>query len=435
MFLTHALRALQKSSAASYFIGTLGSGTIFNVGQAIAVDLTGNSYIAGYSNSPQVCFLAKYNSTGIIQWQRILSSSASNTFKGVGVDSSGNVYLCGQYTDLSGYTGALIAKYDTSGTLQWQKSFGYNGVNSFGFNTIKVDSSGNFYVIGNGNYSPVTATGYAFIAKYDTSGTLQWQRSLDSSSSDSGTGIGFDSSGNIYVCIASNGISGSDYYTVVAKYNSSGAIQWQKSLGSSGISNLAYGITVDSSGNSYTISAYTPNGYDLGIAKYDTSGTLQWQRAIGSTGYEGSNGIAVDSSGNVYAIGYSSTVGSNDVVIVKYDTSGTLQWQRSLGVSTKTEVGYAITVDTSGSFYITGYANNGTTANFLIGKFPTDGTKTGTYTVGSDSFVYAATSFSSITTTMTSATSSLTAATSTLSTGTTTLTSSTPTYTSTVTTL
>jgi len=416
-------------SALVYFIETLTNSSGSSINNAICYDTLGNLYTIGYSpvsgGATQKALIVKYDSSGTVQWQRILGSASNEYGKGIAVDTSGNVYICGISTDTSGFSYGFAAKYNSSGTLQWQKRYGVTtGTYQTYFNSITIDSSGNSYVTGNSNNHPTTATGYTVIVKYDTSGTLQWQRSLDGSASDTANAIGIDSSNNVYVGLYSNGISGSDYYNVVVKYNSSGTLQWQRSLGSSGINSFIYGIAVDTSGNSHLIYSYGPNGTDMGIAKYNTSGTLQWQRSFGGAGYEPGNGIAVDGSGNVYGIGYSGAIGSNDFIIVKYDISGTLQWQRNLGVNTKTDVGYAIAVDSSSQSYaVTGYANNGTDPTVLIAKFPTDGTKTGTYTVGSDSFVYATTSLTSSTTTMTSAASSLTDATPSLADATSSLTS------------
>ena len=61
------------------------------------------------------------------------------------VDSSDNVYVCGEsYT--SG-TGALIVKYDSSGTIQWQRKLGGSSHSANGFG-IAIDSSDNLYITG-----------------------------------------------------------------------------------------------------------------------------------------------------------------------------------------------------------------------------------------------------------------------------------------------
>ena len=80
-------------------------------------------------------------------WIASIGGTGTDLAFGVAVDSSSNVYV-------SGYTGSagagsndmLTAKYNSSGTIQWQRTFGSNLVEeSFG---LAVDSSDNIYVGG-----------------------------------------------------------------------------------------------------------------------------------------------------------------------------------------------------------------------------------------------------------------------------------------------
>ena len=64
--------------------------------------------------------LLKLNSSGAEQWQRTLDGASTQIAYDVDVDSSDNVYI-GGYTTISGYGYFLLAKYNSSGTLQWNK--------------------------------------------------------------------------------------------------------------------------------------------------------------------------------------------------------------------------------------------------------------------------------------------------------------------------
>jgi uncharacterized delta-60 repeat protein len=424
-----------------YWIGTLG-GAGGDYGYGIAVDSSGNVYVTGYTDSQGAgvddALITKYNTSGTIQWQRTLGGSGYDYGYGIAVDSSGNVYVTGITTSQgAGANDALITKYNTSGTIQWQRILGGSGSDQ-GLG-IAVDSSGNVYVTG---YTTSQGAGVddALITKYNTSGTIQWQRTLGGSVTDQGYGIAVDSSGNVYVTGITDSQGAGNYDVLITKYDTSGTIQWQRILGGSSV-DVGNGIAVDSSGNVY-VTGYTDSqgagGPDVLIAKYNTSGTIQWQRVLGSSSTEAGYGIAVDSSGNVYVTGRTNGqgAGSNDVLITKYNTSGTIQWQRTLGGSSN-EFGRGIAVDSSGNVYVTAYTTStgGTGNDVLITKLPGDGSKTGTYTVGGVSFTYAASTLTAATSTLTAATSTLTAATSTLTSSTSTLTSATSTLTSSVTTI
>jgi hypothetical protein len=168
------------------------------------------------------------------------------------------------------------------------------------------------------------------------------------------------------------------------------------------------------------------------IAKYNSSGAVQWQRKLGDASVDsvyGSHSIALDSSDNAYVCWSN---GTGQLGIAKYNSSGTIQWQRTLTGSNCQ--GWGVAIDTAGTLYISGSVAIGA-KRFLFAKLPSDGSLTGTYSVGGVSLTYAASSLTDSATTLTEATSTLTAATSTLVDAATTLTEATSTLTSAVTTI
>ena len=63
-----------------------------------------------------------------------------------------------------------------------------------------MDSSGNVYIVGRA-YLGTYASWRLLVAKYNGSGTIQWQRTLDSTSfAEFGYDVAVDPSGNVYIC-------------------------------------------------------------------------------------------------------------------------------------------------------------------------------------------------------------------------------------------
>ena len=296
-----------------------------NANQA-AVDSSGNVYVSGTGNAAGAgsydLVIAKYNTSGAIQWQRTLGGTSSDQNGGVAVDSSGNVYITG-YTNSAGQgdADALIVKYNTSGVIQWQRTLGGSNA-EYGYG-IAVDSSGNVYISGTTNTAGVIVGGYdMLIAKYNSSGTIQWQRTLGLSNNDQGNSIGVDSSGNVYVVGYENGGG----QVIIVKYNNSGTIQWQRYL-DGGSTELGWGMVIDSSDNIYIngVTRSEGNGnQNFLIVKYNTSGDLQWQRYLGGTNHDYGYGIATDNSGSIYVSGHTASAGagSNDILIAKLPNDG-----------------------------------------------------------------------------------------------------------------
>ena len=100
-------------------------------------------------------------------------------------------------------TDIFIAKFNSSGTQQWNTTWGGDD-EDYG-NDITLDNSGNIYITGS-TYSFGVGYGDVFIAKYNNSGTLLWDTTWGGGSVDQGHGIALDSSSNIYIT-GSYGIS------------------------------------------------------------------------------------------------------------------------------------------------------------------------------------------------------------------------------------
>ena len=282
--------------------------------------------------------MVKYNSSGTIQWQRQLGTTSSNDIAyGVAVDSSGNIYIAGV---ANGLACGFIAKYDTNGTLQWQS--GTSGTSAY-FYGVAVDSSGNVYAVGEGGGSP--SGNPILVVKFDSSGTVQWKRRFYDTNSSYGKGIAVDSSGNVYVTGMWNNPSTSINNIIVMKLDSSGTIQWQRGF-----------PPIEGVGNS-----------------------------------EG-RAISVDSASNVYVVSYVMGPAPNyyrPYSIIKYNTSGTLQWQREITLTNTNLEPFGVAVSSTGVPHAVGRGNIP-----LYAKVPANGSGSGTYTIGSNTYTYAASSMS-----------------------------------------
>lgn len=424
-------------TSTSNWVATIG-GTALEQGGGVAVHTNGDIYTTFQSASQtagqQDIYLVKYNSTGTLQWQRSIGGATLDVPNGIALDSSGNPHIISR-SNSTGTAGAddfYIVKYDTTGALTWQRMIG--GISNDDGYGIAVDSSGNVYVTGDiGTVTGGAGSSDTGLIKYNSAGTIQFQVSIGGTGYDSGRGVDFDSSGNVYLGAFEVSTTGNNNFLIV-KYNTSGVLQWQRIIGGS-FDDVCLGIKIDVNNNIYSFgySSSATGGVtnDMLIFKHDTSGNLIWQKHISyNPGVNGdvAAGLGVDGLGNIYISGHSTAApqgGANDLFIIKLNSSGSLIWERTFG-GTGQDYTSGNLVYFNGFFYISGIQTSsglgavGGAGDALLIKFLDDGSGTGTY----GGLVYAVSAVATITTpTYTNTTSTLTTNTRTLTTTTPTLTS------------
>jgi len=347
-------------------------GTGYGQGNSCAVDVSGNVFLAGRTNSNTAiasgghqntyggvgdAFLVKFDASGVRQWATYYGGTGDDYGRSCTVDASGSAYLAGITTSTTaiGSGGhqnmigsvarydAFLVKFNASGVRQWATYCG--GADDDYGNSCAVDASGNVYLVGNSTSSTSIASGGhqntygggtfvfgdAFLVKFDTSGLRQWGTYYGGTGADAGSSCAVDGSGNVYLA---------------------GFTTSTTSIGSGGHQNTYGGGTNDAF-----------------LVKFDTSGLRQWGTHYGGTGADAGSFCAVDASGNVYLAGETNTNsttaigfgghqntyggGDYDAFLVKFNAIGVRQWATYYG-GTGNDFGRSCSVDGSGNVYLAG---------------------------------------------------------------------------------
>lgn len=360
-----------------------------------------------------------------LSYSTFLGGNGMDAVTSIAVDGSGNAYLAGWTTSSNfptvnpvqakenGSVDAFVAKLGPGGNSLIYCTYlgGRSDDRAFG---IAVDPAGDAYVTGwTGSVafpvvSPVQSalagSRNAFVAKLNPAGnTLIYSTYLGGSGTDSGTGIAVDSSDNAYVTgytYSSNFPTLGAFQTsnngaenaFVAKLSSSGALIYSTYLGGNG-SDAAAAIAVDSAGNAYITGGTTSTNFptaspvqaasggnqDAFITKLNPSGNgLIYSTYLGGSGGaagspEAGTGIAVDATGAAYVTGVTNSTnfpvtsgvlqpaydgGGSDAFVAKLASAGTsLVYSTYLGGS-GFDYATGIAVDPLGNAYITGYTSS-----------------------------------------------------------------------------
>jgi hypothetical protein len=363
-------------------------GALYDAGNCVATDASGNVYLAGYTNS----------TTGI----------ASGGFQ--------NAYGGGTYD-------AFLVKFDASGNRLWATYFGYNN-NDHAY-AIAIDHAGNVYLAGGtSSVSGIASGGFqntygggnydAFLVKFDASGNRLWATYYGGAGWEEAYGVATDTAGNVFLAgftnssggIASGGFQnsygGGSYDSFLVKFNAAGNRLWATYYGGPGAEGYdGNSVCTDHSGNIYltgwtsSTTGIASGGFqntaggsqDAFLVKFNSSGNRIWATYYGGTGDEGGisnilfgKNVATDFSGNVYLSGTSASTsgiasngyqnsyggGTYDCYLSKFDSTGNRLWATYYG-GTGDERGWGVATDALGNACLTGRTNS--TSGIASGGF------------------------------------------------------------------
>lgn len=400
-------------AAAPPWMGAISAGGDgYTLARAIKVAPNNDYYVTGqFSSSAKFSgttlnsrggadiFLAKYTGSGNLAWIVTAGGPGDDVGWGLDLDSQGNVYLTGWFSDTGTFNSVnntsktvygngntiFLARYSGDGNLAWVQTgvVDYSGYDNFGYG-VAVDSAANTVYITalsqinttfsseNGTLSTVSGVSswHMVVAQFGTDGNFKWAETNHATSNSVPYGIAVDSGGNVYV---------------------TGWLEDQTTFSSA-------------NGNDITVTGFSPaqtsNDYpdDAFLAKYDHNGNALWVNHIG--GYKAiGNAVAVSPRGDVSLAGYVGNVDdpgeatsivtsqpprknyflndlwltypyNPDALIVTYTGAGVLENALRIGHD-GSEDAKGVAYDDNGNLYVVGIAQQSPTvrANLFIRKY------------------------------------------------------------------
>ena len=381
-----------------YFQGTIFFGAPNNVNSGITTTLS--------SPDCRSIFIAKYNSSGIIQWVRMYGEPSTIspfdydfTPTSIKLDSLGNSYVVG-YKEKNRNNiitmekpSNLLLRWDWNGTfISATELFTPSSSTAFDENfDVVVDDVNNLYIAGefsgtltSGTFSITTATPTTveiYVAKVEYNGYITYLNKLNTGEPEYSPSLALGNYNDLYISYYNK--AGVEQSVSVASYNALNFNQrWLKKIENTDYAitsldpvlrlskngELVLGISFNGTLSLEGESISCPLELEFGVFKFLTTGNLIYAKNIGSGLGDYLHDMAIDQQGRIYMIGsysgvfspsvYSgsthTSVGAMDILLIKLESDASIIDITSLGSLAQDE-GLSISLDSEENIYLTGY--------------------------------------------------------------------------------
>lgn len=315
-------------------------------GNAIVIDNAGNSYVTGFFNDSiqigsfnlvsegaQDVFISKISPTGAVLWANKLGGAQADIGTSIALLANGNIVVSGQFSGLVNFGSFGIQSLNNSidvfvmvinpadGSLVWSKT----GGSKFDDTAVDLvcDALGNMNLTGMFSDTiqfdvlhPNTSTNNVYLIQFNSTGTENWFRRIAGSTFVGVHALDCTPSGNVYIT--------GDYIGTLSFFGSTplslSGIEFSKSF----------------------------------LAKYTSSGSLQWGENLFSDHQIGTTALVVDTSEKIwvggnfecefsqlqqfYDDGIFIALEGKDVFLSRYNANGTLNMAKHIPASSNCEL-------------------------------------------------------------------------------------------------
>ncbi|WP_239000238.1 hypothetical protein [Hyunsoonleella ulvae] len=388
------------------FVRTLG-GSLNESAQSVLKTTDGGYAILGYTqsidgdiinktNESFDFWLLKFDKDDTLQWQRNYGGTDDDRGLDIIQTQNGGYAILGysksidgNLTENAGANDFWVCKLNASGTIIWQKSYGFLGAD-IGYALTETNDNG--YLItgvldvsasnGQGNSKAngtLHAGGDYWAIKLDTNGEKQWSKFFGGTFTDTPYDVVQTKNDN-YIIVGSSDSDDVDiknnkgtYDFWVVNISEDGNLLWEKSFGGSEIDE-AWGVTISNDDNLIIIGdtrsgdkdvSKNNGAADIFVIKISTDGDLLWEKSFGGTNFDTARSITKTSDGGFLISGNSRSSdidltnnnGQNDALVLKLSNSGNLEWQKTIGGS-NTDLAFDVTELSDGTVIVVGESNS-----------------------------------------------------------------------------
>lgn len=301
------------------------------------------------------------------------------------------ILLCSFINSNKAQSGALDVTFDTDGIAT--ASVGLNAADwALG---VALQSDGKIVVAGytdpGGNASDFAVVRFNSDGSLDNTFDGDGKVTTNVGSNDFGTAIAIQNDGKILVAGYSN--NGGNYDFAIVRYNTNGSLDNTfdgdgKVITPIGAdSDYARAIKLQSDGKIVvTGDLYVGINNDIAVVRYNSDGSLDTSFdgdgkviTVISNDMEGAKSLAIQNDGKILVGGFTKISGNQDFAVIRYNTNGSLDNSFdsdgivTTQVGTGDDSGAALAIQSDGKIILVGETNVGSTDNFGLVRYNTDG--------------------------------------------------------------
>lgn len=213
--------------------------------------ITGYTYSLGSINND--VYLIKTDSAGNLEWNKTYKASSYDFAESVRETNDGGYIIAG-YTQSFGAGGydVYLIKTDSTGNLEWNKTFGGNKYD-WGRSAEQATDGG--YIIAGYTASYGKGNNDVYLIKTGPTGNLEWNKTFGGTNQDEGYSVHQTHEGGYIIggITSSSGAGATDFYLI--KTDSAGNLQWNKTFGGTQM-DIAYSIQ-ETAHQGYIVTGYT----------------------------------------------------------------------------------------------------------------------------------------------------------------------------------
>jgi hypothetical protein len=289
-----------------------------DVAEGVASAADGSSYVVGLTDSfttdpfgipsPKI-FAVKLAPDRSVTWQRIWNGT---TVRGLGrpdvaVSANGSVYVTGVTADNG--NDAVLLKFDSNGTLLWERTWG--GAASDEGLAVATASDGSAYIAGTATSFGPSSAGL-FVVKFDSAGNLVWQKISDGAN---GNAVAVGPDGSVYAAGTTPRNEIGNFDILVLKITATGSLVWQRTYSAGDVVDPRGRMAAGPDGSivmAGAIQTTSQRASDIAalIVKLTSAGDLVFDRQFDGRISETGEGVAIAPDNTIYVGGTTTTFGA-----------------------------------------------------------------------------------------------------------------------------